>query len=69
MSDTRTREQAVKELRQCSRCSRWVTTLECDSCWVDNHRCPPTIERAVALCNRAVEIGEEAKRIAAKLKI
>lgn len=36
-----TREEAITALRMCPACRRWITTPECDHCWVDNHRCPP----------------------------
>jgi hypothetical protein len=69
MPDVRTHEQALKDLRRCSRCLRWITLPDCDSCWVDSHTCPPTPERAIGLLKRAMEIGQEAQRIAATLKI
>jgi hypothetical protein len=68
--DTRTREQAIKDLIQCDGCGRWITIRgSCDSCWVDNHRCPPTLDKTLAMLNRAMELGAEATVLAAKLKL
>lgn len=64
-----TRDEAIEHLRECGRCHRWITTPSCDHCWVDDHRCPPTVDQALGLLNRAMEIGREAELIAAKLRI
>jgi hypothetical protein len=58
---SQTRDQAIKNLQQCGQCKRWRTVPDCDHCWVDNHRCPPTVKQAIQTLNRAVSIGEEAK--------
>jgi hypothetical protein len=55
-----TREEAIKALRMCPACRRWITTPECDHCWVDNHRCPPTPAEAQRILARAVALGAEA---------
>jgi hypothetical protein len=62
-----TRDEAIAALKQCSRCWRWVTVPICDHCWVDQHRCPPTLARAQADLTRATELLTEAKAIAARL--
>lgn len=64
-----TREQAIKRLSECSQCHRWITTKDCDHCWVDRHQCLPSVERSIELCKRAMEIGREAEAINAKLKL
>lgn len=64
-----TREQAIERLAECPGCHRWITTPDCDHCWVDKHRCPPTVEGARAIIERAIKIGREAEAINAKLKL
>lgn len=61
------RDEAIAELKQCRGCRRWVTTPTCDHCWVDQHRCPPTLDRALADLRHAVELGAEARRLAERL--
>lgn len=57
------RDEAIARLRKCAQCKRWITTVDCDHCWVDNHRCPPAPQAAVAALNRAIEIGREAEAL------
>lgn len=64
---TMTRDQAIEALRECRRCGRWITVPTCDHCWVDNHRCPPTLQQALAALKRAIELGDEAALVKAKL--
>jgi hypothetical protein len=63
-----TRDEALKALRECPKCRRWITTPTCDHCWVDNHRCPPTPAEAARALARAATLGDEAKRLQAELK-
>ncbi len=35
------KDQAMAALHRCSRCGRWITTKDCDHCWVDLHLCQP----------------------------
>lgn len=44
-----TREEAAGMLRLCSAGKHWVTTPTCDSCWVNEHRCPPTLAEVEAV--------------------
>lgn len=62
-----THDEAIRELRPCLRCKRWIVAETCDGCWVDAHRCPPTLRQALADLNRAVALGEEAAQLRAKL--
>lgn len=66
MSDARTQEQALQDLRRCSACGRWITTPDCDSCWVDRHQCQPTVESAAEAIRQAIELGEQARRLRQK---
>jgi hypothetical protein len=63
-----TRDEAIAALRECPRCQRWRCVPECDHCWVDQHRCPPTLAEAVRVLNRAQAVGEEAVRLKGELK-
>jgi hypothetical protein len=58
-----TREEAIQDLHPCEKCGRWITVPTCDSCWVDRHKCPPTLDQARAALVRAIEIGKEAEAI------
>ena len=62
-----TRDEAVAALVQCAVCRRWRCVPDCDHCWVDNHRCPPTPAQAQRILARAVALGEEATRLKAEL--
>lgn len=62
-----TRDEAIAALVECPRCRRWRCVPDCDHCWVDNHRCPPTPPEAMRLLSRAVEIGNEAAKVQAQL--
>lgn len=59
-----TREQAIERLKECAACNRWITTTNCDTCWVNNHRCGlptmPMMPEAVKILERAAQIGREA---------
>jgi hypothetical protein len=61
-----TREEAIKKLCECPTCHRWITTPSCDGCFVD--RMPPSPAEAVALLNRARELGREAEVVRGKLR-
>lgn len=67
-----TREQAIAALKMCGACKRWITTRDCDHCWVDQHKCPPTLvsmtPKAVRALKRAIEIGNEAERMLKELR-
>lgn len=65
---TMTREEAIAALKRCPRCKRWITTIDCDHCWVDAHRCPPTVSVAIGLLDQAIKIGTEAEALRAKLR-
>jgi len=61
-----TREEAIERLRACPTCTRWITTPDCDGCFVD--RMPPTPEQAIALLQRAVRLGLEAEKLRGQLR-
>lgn len=63
-----TREQAIEKLRECGECKRWITTAECDHCWVDRHRCPPTVAKAKRTLQEAIEVGQQARLIMTKIQ-
>lgn len=66
------RDEAIKALRMCGGCKRWITTKDCDHCWVDRHQCPPTLLRDVPkqikALERAVHVGEMAAECLQALK-
>jgi hypothetical protein len=59
-----TRDDAIKALKPCGG-GHWHTGATCDSCWVNEHRCPETLvamtPRAVKALKRAIEIGKAAE--------
>ncbi len=61
-----TKDEAINALHQCQ-CGRWITGQDCDSCWVDAHRCPPTLADATEMLDRAIKIGREAESLRRKL--
>lgn len=63
-----TRDEAIKALKECGVCKRWRVAPSCDHCWVDRHRCPPTLEQATTTLRRAVTVGQEAEVMLARLK-
>jgi hypothetical protein len=66
-----TRDEAIKALKPCG-AGHWYTGGTCDSCWVNEHRCPPTLLREVPkqikALERAIEIGKMAEECLAALK-
>jgi hypothetical protein len=66
-----TREDAVKALKPCG-AGHWHTGATCDSCWVNEHRCPPTLvsmlPSQIKALHRAVEIGKEAEKCLRELR-
>lgn len=68
---TRTREQAIDDLRQCS-AGHWITTISCDSCWVNEHRCPPTLDEIEGLLREADQLRavmDSLRRKVARVKL
>jgi hypothetical protein len=61
-----TREEAIARLRECPACRRWITTMDCDHCFVD--RLPPRPAEAIAALHRAVLLGREAEQLRAQLR-
>lgn len=59
-----TREEAVEALKACGK-GHWHTGATCDSCWVNDHRCPPTLLRDVPkqiqALERAASVGKMAE--------
>jgi hypothetical protein len=68
MACSMTKEEAIQALRRCLTCSRWLCYPTCDSCWVDAHKCPPTLDQARASLVRAIEIGKEAEELMSKFR-
>jgi hypothetical protein len=69
MSDSSmTYDEAIAALHPCERCGRWITVPSCDSCWVDAHKCPPTLDQARTSLLRAIEIGKEAEALMVKFR-
>lgn len=66
-----TRDEAIKALKPCG-AGHWHTGATCDGCWVNDHRCPPTmiamVPKAIAALRRATEIGKEAEQLLAELR-
>lgn len=66
-----TREDAIKALRPCG-AGHWHTGATCDSCWVNEHRCPPTmvalVPKTIAALKRATEIGKEAEKMLTEIR-
>lgn len=56
-----TRDEAIAALKTCGK--HWFTGASCDSCWANQHQCPPTLARAHAAIAQAIEVGERAKRL------
>ena len=52
-----TREEATRELRQCGTGKHWITTLTCDSCAMNEHRCPPTLAEINGLVQDAQRLA------------
>ncbi len=65
---TWTRAEASRELHQCSAGKHWITTPTCDSCAMNEHRCPPTLEEAGKLVHEAGELHRRAKELEARLR-
>ncbi len=65
--DAVTREEAIEKMRQCSGCRRWITTTSCDHCWVDQHRCPPTMAEVRQLIEDAEAIAPAVARLRRQL--
>jgi len=64
-----TRLEAVEHLRLCSTGKHWITSLTCDSCWVNEHRCPPTLADAEKLVREATELQSRAAALRDKLNL
>ena len=65
-----TRDEAIERLHQCSRCNRWITTPDCDHCYMDRLPAaltPPT--KAVAMLTEAIDLGERAKVLRERLRL
>ena len=63
-----TRDEAVGMLRLCSAGKHWVTTPICDSCWANEHRCPPTLAEMGELVRGAEQLNELVERTRAKMR-
>ncbi len=55
-----TREEAAVQLHLCSAEKHWITTPTCDSCWVNEHRCPPSPEELAGLVD---EVDDPQRRV------
>lgn len=64
-----TRDEALKALRECPVCRRWITVHDCDTCWANNHRCPPTPAQALSALKRAVALGAAAAKMQEELRL
>lgn len=63
-----TREEAAVQLHLCSAEKHWITTPTCDSCWINEHRCPPTLADTNRLVREAQELERRALALRAALE-
>lgn len=65
------RDEAIQALKPCG-AGHWHCGVTCDGCWVNEHRCPPTMvalmPQTIAALKRATEIGREAERMLAEIR-
>lgn len=65
---TMTREEAIKALKLCSKCTRWHTGATCDGCAVDTWGRAPTPRQALEAISKAIALGKEAERLQGKIR-
>lgn len=63
-----TRSEAVTRLHECPARKHWITTPTCDSCWVNEHRCPPTLAEMGELVREGEQLNELVERTRAKMR-
>lgn len=63
-----TREEAAGMLRLCSAGKHWVTTPTCDSCWVNEHRCPPTVAEINGLVQDAQRLAIMVEKVRTQVR-
>lgn len=65
---TWTRAEASRELHQCSAGKHWITMPTCDSCWVNEHRCPATMAEIDGWAAEANELSRRLRELKAKVR-
>ena len=61
------REKAAAELHLCGSERHWITTPTCDSCWVSDHRCPPTLAEIKAVLRDVAYLQKRAELLRKRL--
>jgi hypothetical protein len=64
-----TRAEATARLRLCSGEKHWITTPSCDSCWVNEHRCPATLGEISAWAKEAEDLSRRLRELKTKVGV
>ena len=63
-----TREEAAVQLHLCSAGKHWVTTPTCDSCAMNEHRCPPTLAEINELVQDAQRLAIMVEKVRTEVR-
>ena len=63
-----TREEAAGMLHLCSAGKHWVTTPTCDSCAMNEHRCPPTLAEINELVQDAQRLAIMVEKVRTEVR-